>query len=220
MPVTFPMSIADFLDALPVKSVQFDLPEAVQMSRTSGGDILIDDVGSRLWQGEVMLGRLLPYEALDAQALIDLMRGAGASFLAYHTRFPYPRQDPEGLIIAGATPQIAALDAGDARLLSLKGLPAGYTLSRGDYLSFTYGINPVRYALHRVQDVTVTADGSGVTLPFEVNPPLEPGAAIDTTVELTRAHCKAIIVPETTQTGRQQKFMRDGMSFKFQQTLR
>ncbi|MBW4708618.1 hypothetical protein KX928_12570 [Roseobacter sp. YSTF-M11] len=220
MPVSFPMSIAEFLDALPVKSVEFDLPEAVQTSRTAGGEILPEDIGTRLWQGEVMLGRLLPYEALDAQALIDLMRGAGASFLAYHTRFPHPRQDPTGSIIAGASPQIAALDGGDARLISLKGLTPGYALTRGDYLSFTYGSNPLRYGLHRVQETQVLADGAGTTPLFEVIPPLEPGAVIDAAVTLGRAHCKAVIVPDSVQTGRQSKFLRDGMSFKFMQTLR
>lgn len=220
MPVSFPMNIAAFLDMLPVKSVVFELPEAVEMSRTGGGELLRSNIGNRLWQGEVMLGNLLPYEARDAQALIDLMRGAGSSFLAYHTRFPFPRQDPTGAIVAGASPQILALDAGDARLMSLKGLPVGYALTRGDYLSFTYGLNPVRYGLHRVQEVSVLANGAGETPLFEVMPPLRPGVELDGAVELRRAHCKAVIVPDSTQTGRQTRFMRDGMSFKFQQTLR
>ena len=64
------------------------------------------------------------------------------------------------------------------------------------------------------------ADGGGTTPLFEVIPPLEPGAVLDTAVALGRAHCKAVIVPDSVQTGRQSKFVRDGMSFKFMQTLR
>lgn len=105
-------------------------------------------------------------------------------------------------------------------MIGLKDLPAGYSLRRGDYLSFTYAFNPTRYGLHRVQDITVVADGAGETPFFEVIPPLEPGAVAETPVQLVGAHCKAIIVPGSTQTGRQSKFMRDGMSFKFIQTLR
>lgn len=220
MPVTFPMPYAEFLGALPVKSVEFDLPEAVEMSRTAGGDLLVAAIGARLWQGEVMLGKLNPWEAQDAQALIDLMRGAGSSFLATHTRYPFPRQDPTGSILGASTVQIAALDGTDARLISLKGLPVGYALSRGDMLSFTYGATPLRYALHRVQDAQITADGSGVTPVFEVLPHIAPSAQVDAAVTLARPHCKAIIVPESTQTGRQSRFMRDGMSFRFLQTLR
>ncbi|WP_436399303.1 hypothetical protein [Roseobacter sp. S98] len=220
MPVSFPMSVADFLDALPVSSVQFELPEAVELSRTGGGELLVASVGARLWQGEIMLGKMLPEEARQAQALIDLVRGAGASFLAYHRRFPYPASDPQGAVIETASPAIRALDGADARLIALEALPPGFVLTRGDYLSFTYGLNPLRYALHRVQEASVVADGAGDTALFEVNPPLEPGAATGTAVELVRAHCKAVIVPGSVQPGRQAKFMRDGVSFRFQQTLR
>lgn len=219
MPISFPMGLDDFLGALLIKSLKFELPEAVQSSRTRGGQVLIEEIGEQLWEGEVILDNRTADEAQDAQALIDLMRRGNASFLAWHTRFPNPRRDRSGAGLVGAAPRILGLDPGDARLMSLKGLPAGYVLSRGDYLSFRYG-TPERYGLHRVIEASVVADGSGETALFEVQPPVEPGAALDTDVVLSRAHCKAIIVPDSVQTGRQGKFIREDMSFRFMQTLR
>ncbi|UOA25896.1 hypothetical protein DSM107133_00585 [Pseudosulfitobacter sp. DSM 107133] len=217
MPLTFPLSTSDFMDELPIARVSFELPETVEMSRAAGGDLLTGRIGNDLWQGEVTLGRLTRAEARDALALVDAVRGPGRSFCAYHAAFAYPLMDPTGAILGAATPQIATLDT-DTRLLSLKGLPSGYVLSRGDYLSFEYR-TPVRYALHRIQEISVTANGSGVTPLFEVNPNIRPGAVTDTIVRLIKPFCKAVIVPGSVSSGQQTRFTHEGQSFMFQQTL-
>lgn len=219
MPLTFPLSTAAFLELLPVASITMQLPETVELSRTGGGEVLTDDLGARLWQGKVELGKLLTREAEEAQTLIDLLRGAGRSFYAFDTRSPGPRLDLTGAILGAATPQIRAL-GGDARVLQLKGLPPGYQLVRGDRLSFDYGSNPVRTALHRIVDASVVANGAGQTGDFEVLPEIRAGAAVNAAVRLVRPQCKALVIPGSVEAGSRRAHLSEGLAFQFIQTLR
>ncbi len=87
--------------------------------------------------------------AKEGSALADLidgqmqelavLRGAGASFLAYDVTRGAPLFDPTGAVLGAATPTIHELLAG-ARELRLAGLPGGYVISSGDYLGFAYGL--------------------------------------------------------------------------------
>lgn len=219
MVAAFPLSAAQFLEALPVRDIRFMLPEALEMSRTAGGDMMTDSIGTRLWQGEITLGRLLRAEAQDAEALIDLVRGAEGSFMVYPLARSAPQADPNGAVLGSAAPQIRALDL-DARLLSLKGLPANYQLRRGDYLAFEYRANPTRFALHRVQNGTVTANSIGQTSLFEVRPHIRPGAVVNAAVKLIKPACKAMVIPDSVELGRSSRFVTEGLSFAFIQTLR
>lgn len=218
MPLNFPLSYADFLGALPISSITFECPEVVEVSMTAGSEALPSEIGNRYWQGEVRLGKMKRAEKRAAQVLIDQVRGAGGSFFAHDITQPFPQSDPDGTGLPGSGPLIANLPA-DARLISLKNL-ANYTLMRGDYLAFEYRSNPTRYALHRVVDALVTTGGAGTTGTFEVMPPIQPGAAVDTPVQLARPACKAIIVPGSVQPGKTNRFIHEGMSFGFMQTLR
>ena len=218
--LVFPLDLASFLERLPIKSIDFDLPETVSASRTEGGQVLTDTHGVRLWQGEVVLDRMLPHEARSVFSLIDVARGGEASFLISPLRYAYPANDPDGTGLSGANPEIRFLDGTDARRMALQNMPVGYTLSRGDLLSFQYASNPTRYALHRIVDETLVATGLGNTVTFEVRPHIEPGALVGTTVTLIKPHCKAVILPGSLQPGRSTRFMTEGVSFQFQQTLR
>ena len=219
MPLSYPLPTSEFIAALPIASVEFDCPEALEMSRTDGGEIITGSLGTRLWQGEVTLGRLTRDEARDAQTLINVARGSGASFFMHHTSQAFPKADPGGTLLGVATPSIASLPT-DSRLISLKDLPAGYVLSRGDYLAFAYRSSPERYALHTVVDASVVASGSGSTAAFQVQPNLRPGAAVNAVVTLVRPVCKAVIIPGSVSPGRQNRFLTEGISFQFIQTLR
>lgn len=219
MVATFPLSLANFLKSLPVSRITFNLPEAVEVSRTAGGDIATASLGTRLWQGEVVLGRLPRAEAQEAEALIDLARGSEASFMVTPLHRPGPQRDPRGTLLGLYAPKIRYLPI-DARTMSLWGLPPGYVLKRGDYLAFSYRSSPTRFALHRIQDATVTANASGIAELFEVRPHIRPGAVVNAAVTLIEAACKAVIIPDSVEPGRTSRFVSDGMSFSFMQTLR
>lgn len=135
-------------------------------------------------------------------------------------RRPNPLLDPTGSILGVATVTILAL-GGDARELSLAGLPAGYTLSRGDYLSFSYtSLAVTRQALHRVVDATVVANGSGQAALFEVEPFIRPGTVAGAAVILKKAFCKAVKVAGSTTPNTGRSSLSEGLGFDWVQSLR
>lgn len=175
MPLTFPLPLNVFADTLLVQEVTFDLPEMVEQSRTAGGEQLIADMGERLWTGRVSLGAMVRSEIGRPETLIQVLK-QGRTFQIYDRRRMYPLLDPTGSVLGAASVSILALGT-DPRELALAGLPVGYTLSAGDYLSFAYtSLGVTRQALHRVVDAAVVANGSGQTALFEVVPPIRPGA--------------------------------------------
>ena len=218
MALTFPLSISDFMGRLPISEATFEIPESLEVSETDGGDLLTAEIGTRLWRGEITLGKITRDEEADAATLIDVLRN-GRTFLAFDVRRPWPRADVNGTILGASSVQIAALETSN-RELSLSGLPPGYELRRGDYLGFDYGANPTRRALHKVVNLSVTASGGGVTPLIEVVPNIRQGAVVGTPVRLVRAYCTAIIVPGSVSPGASRRTLTEGTKFSWQQTLR
>ena len=219
MAVSFPLSTATFMDQLLIKTIKFECPEQVEANTTGGGELLRADLAPMLWQGDVRFGVMLLTEATMAEGLLDLLRGPARSFYAYDTRRPAPLLDPTGSVLGASAPTLHTIGANN-RDIRLQGLPNGYRLSRGDYLSFDYGSSPVRRALHRVFTSLVTTATGGITPTFEITPPLRAGAAVGAAVTLLKASCKAVIIPNSIDTGTTSKTVNDGMAFKFSQTLR
>lgn len=219
MAMSFPLSVSAFFEWLPLSDMTFHLPGAYETSETGDGEIITSVHGTRLWTGTATLGKMSYEEIARAEVYLAALQHPGASFMAYDRRRPAPGADPTGSIIAGLTPQIASL-AVNNRELSLTNLPASYQLQVGDYLSFQYGSNPTRTALHRVVSDVVTADGLGATGLIEVTPHIRPGATTGTGVSLIQAACKAQIVPDSFDPGTNGRRINEGMKFQFRQTLR
>lgn len=217
MALTYPLSRTNFMDILPIGEQSHNLPDSMELNRTGAGEQLAADLGDRLWQGKFTLGRLMRTEAGRPEVLIDLLRQAGRSFLVYDTRRSAPLLDPIGTILGASTPTIHTL-SGDPRELRITGLPASYVLSPGDYLSFTYGSSPLRYALHRV--VATTTAVAGLTPLFEVTPPIRSGAVTGAAVTLLKAHCKAVILAGSAEPGVGRRTITEGISFGYVQSLR
>lgn len=218
MAYSFPLSVASFMDLLPISQITFELPEAREVSETRGGEILTAELGVRLWQGEITLGDMTPDEADEALAMLDVARRPGASFMVHDVRRPGPRLDPTGIGLATAEPALYGVRDG-GREMRISGLPGGYGLRRHDYLAFSYGTGPVRYALHRIA-APAGAAGTGITGWFEVSPNLRSGWTIGAAIGLRMAACKAIIVPGSFQAGRTRSTITSGVSFRWIQTLR
>ncbi len=216
MAVTFPLAANDWFAALPIGAMQLDPVEHVVADMTGKGEWISDDVAPMLWQGEVTLGKMLAQEAAHASVMMDLIRPAGRMFWIYDTRRPAPKADPMGSILGSAAPFISTL-AASRREMALSGLPAGYVLTRGDYLGFTYGGG--RQALHRVASATVVANGSGVTPLFEVSTLIQPGAALTTPVQLIKPAIPVMRIPGTVKTGTTRSTVTEGFTFQFVQTL-
>jgi hypothetical protein len=182
----------DIFDLWKVKDVAFWPMWRQEISRQAGGRSQAKDLGPPLWRASfttapIALASVGPAEA----ALIDLGGSAG-SFLAYDPRRPYPQAHADGAFSDTAT--IKALDGGNAFMMSLAGLPVGFQLTPGDYLSFDYGAEPSR-ALHVVMAAPGPADGSGDTASFRVAPAIRLGALSGASVTLKRASCEMILEP-------------------------
>lgn len=216
--MTFPAALDDFLARLPIAKATFECPESLELSESGGGDLLTADIGERLWQGEVTLGKITRDEDADAITLIDVLR-SGRTFLAFDIRRPGPRADLTGATLGSAAVAIHALPVNN-RQVRLAGLPVGYTLQRGDYLGWDYGSAPIRRALHKVVDIGVQADAAGITPAFEVIPNIREGATVGAAVRLVRPYCTAIIVPSSVTTGTAAATMTEGAKFQWRQTLR
>jgi hypothetical protein len=216
--LTFPLSLAQFFDLLPIGAFRMAPQDAVEQNETAGGEVLSADIGTPLWTGEIDLSLVTHAEAGDVTPLINVLRRPGTSFLCSDPTRPWPRLDPNGTILGAANPQILAVGA-SMRELSFSGLPASYALSRGDRVSFTYLSNPTRYAHHELVAGAV-ANGSGQTGLIEVTPPIKPGAAAGTAVQFVWPRLKARLIPGTVDLGQSRQTITDQMTFGWTQTLR
>lgn len=215
MPLGSLLSVADFVDRLPVSEISFDCPPNVETHMTGGGVQIAAERAPMLWRGSFTLDKMFRDEATPIENRLLHLARPGMQFLIYDTRRKGPRADPNGAILGASTPVILSIPT--TRELILSGLPANYTLTEGDYLGFVYG---GRRALHRVVDTTVTANSSGVTPSFEVIPPIRPGASVGAAVTLVKASCKARVVAKDTEFGRARATYTEGMRFGFIQDLR
>lgn len=218
MALTFPLTRAQFIDTLRVATADFELGGAVEQSRTASGEIFTAALGARLWQGKIVLADAYIADADAVHAALRRATDPDASFLLYDPFHAYPKADPTGSVLGASSVTIGTIAANN-RELSLVGLPAGYVISAGDYLSFTYGSSPTRYAFHQV--VTgATASGGGTTGNIEVMPAIRTGAAAGAAVTLKQPAMKAIVVPGSLSPRPARPLIAGGLSFEFQQTLR
>jgi hypothetical protein len=148
-------------------------------------------------------------QAADIQALIDAL-GPSGSFYLHNPAQLGPRDDPDGAALAGHSVTITAMN--DNKSLKLGGLPAGYTLRRGDMLHVDYGSSPTRRALHRIVE-DATANGVGTTGFFEVRPYLKTGTTTGAAVTLIRPAAKMMLEPGSFDPGTEVRVHTAGMSF-------
>lgn len=216
MALTFPLPVADFFGGLKIAATEFDLPSAVQTSRTRGGAVVQATLGNRLWRGRASIVPRYHGEADAIRAKLSVLSEAGATFLACPAHRIGPQADPAGVTLGAATPTIHTLVAGN-RELRIAGLPVGYVLTAGDYLSFTYASSPTRNAFHQLVSGGA-ADGAGLTPAMEVTPHIRPGAVTGAAVVLVRPHFKALM-SGPVGFGAQAPRITSGISFDFVQTL-
>lgn len=214
--ITFPWAVDDFFGGLKIASATFDLSESLQIEETGGGQIVTAGLGERLWEGSVQLVGGYHADLAALQARLSLIRESGRPFFVFPKHKPFPASDPAGTILGAAAPVIATLPS--ARTMTLSGLPAGYQLSPGDFLSFAYGSSPARQALHQI--VTGgTANASGVAPAIEVTPAIRPGAATGAAVRLVRPFCTAIYRPGSYRAASYSLRVGSASSFSFVQTV-
>ena len=220
MAITFPAALINFFDLLPIQSAEIDLQDSYEAEETGRGEVLTANMGERLWQMNINLRPMGYDEAEEVQALIRMFRREGATFLAHPIPRVFPRNDPNGSIIgsSGTQPILHTVGA-NMRDVRIGGLPQGYRLGGGDFISWTYGTNPQRYALHQVVGATVLAASNGVTPNLELNPPVRAGFVASQAVTIFRPRMKAMILPGSASPAKMAGLWASGASFTIRQTL-
>jgi hypothetical protein len=186
--------IQDILAGWPGWTPQFDLQYRDELSGQASGIIRVKDIGPERWVMAAVTRSLSAAEHRHWKARLHSLENGKGRFYGYDLAgcYPvlYPRGTwPTGSSFSGQTATVASLDAGDARVIGIANLPAGFQLKVGDYIGI-----PTRRALHQVMEDAL-ADGSGATPQFEVRPHIRPGVAVDDVVCVKRASCVMMLAP-------------------------
>lgn len=217
MAQVFPMPIADFFGKIPIRTVSQDLGEALEFNQTGAGEITSADLGPRLWKTTFSINPDYHVHIERIKAKLNLLRQANRSLLVQSSPIEYPQYDPDGSILGANVVTIKSI-AGNNRDLTLQGLPVDYELGAGDVLSFTYGSNPVRYAMHQIVSDSKASSIGDITV--EVSDFIRPGALTGMVVHLIKPFYKAVVVPNSTEIGEASNIISNGLSFSVVQTLR
>lgn len=186
MALSFPLT--DILSFLPIADQTFPLVSRQELSRQASGVTLAKELGSAIWAPTFSTDIVDNDDAVAYEAKLNSLDGAINPFTAGDMRRLYPRSHPTGVF--GDTGILHSVNANN-KALSISGLDAGFVLSIGDYLAFTYGSSR---ALHQVVEA-VTANGSGLTTEFEVRPHIRPGWSLSAAITLKQPKGYFTLVP-------------------------
>lgn len=185
MAITFPLTDLMSICEYSPQGQPWELARRQEFSRTAGGRTIGKDIGGPLWSGGFSTIPLHIDDMLDVEAMLNSLDGVIGTFEAHDLRRPYPKEHADGVF--GDTGTIFSVNANN-KAISLTGLDIGFTVSRGDYLEFTYATN--RYLLQAME--SATAVSGGVTPEFEVRPHLPDGMALSPAIAVTLKQPSAI----------------------------
>lgn len=191
MALTFPR---DLIEPFRVRGCEFDLRHIQARNSARGGLIGVVGLGPSVWTMRYETVPMLEADAAEWEAWLSSLRGGLRLFRAWHPLRRYGRFYPTGY--GGLTRYGGGSFDGTCTLstvtnstvVTLTGLPVGYTFRAGDMLSWEHSTG--KNALHRVM-LTTTANGVGLAQPT-VEPEIRP-APSGTTVALEKAWCHAVI---------------------------
>ncbi len=209
-----PLSLEEWWGRLPISRLSFSLPPSAEVTVTAGGEVTVSELGARLWVADIVLWARSAFEAPEIQSNLRRLLVPGASALVTPLPHTSPRLDRFGIVDASAV-TIAGISA-DRHSVSLSGLPDGYTLSQGDYLSIDAGGAP---HLHQLLGFA-TADAGGSTDMIGVVPQIRASVAPGAAVTLVNPTMKAVIDPSSVSEGQMTRARAEGISFRLVQTLR
>lgn len=212
------LALTEFFDRLPIRSAEMAPAPNLAVSTLGGGQVLTAQVAPTLWRGTLSLAPM-GYDAADAAAArISSLLATNGRFFVTTIHRAGPASDPDGAVVAGASPKISGRNA--AGQVSFSGLPGGYELRAGDLfaLDFQAGGGTL-HALHQIA-ADVSAGGGGSTALVDVVPALQPAVSTGTAVRFRRPACAAVIDPGSVRMGASAALFRTGTSFGWVQDLR
>lgn len=213
MPV---LSLSDFQDKLLINQYSFGLIDNLRQSQTVGGQVLTSQVGPRLWTGSISITQHSHVRNREAAAMLANIQNPNTQFLFSPPEGMYPAFDPTGSKLGAASPIMPAPLTG--YLIYISGLPNGYTLTAGDYVSYVHG------GVHRIHQIAKTkvANPGGVLTGFEIVNPITAGnvPANNTSIKLIKPTITVQFVPGSMSGGNVLLDRIEGISFSFIQSVK
>lgn len=189
MALVFPR---DLTDLTRWSAPKLKLEHRQELSRRQGGLTQAKDMGPSLWVAD---WASVPIRLDDADAVMaqfSSLRGSLRTFYLYPFTRPQPRQTgAQGGALGNVSVQ--SIDAGNAAL-TLQGLPSGFELVEGDYLSITTQVGGREFL--RLNEGR-TAGGTGLAVDLGVEPYVRAGVAPGDTVTLVKPLVEMRLDPGT-----------------------
>lgn len=200
-------ALADFWDLLthaPGSTFYLNRPATTRMLGSS--EELVLQVAPMRWRGTVVvaLDRWLDNEADLAR--VRARSRAGFRFVATSPAVVGQNGLSDVALASSSTPQV----------ISISGLAANEVVPVGFQFSALYGGAQV---LHQVVE-QATANGSGVTPEFEIEPPLLPGWVVGQALRRNRPILRARIVASTLDQGSFDAVVQSGFRFDWVQSFK
>jgi hypothetical protein len=186
MTITYPMNL---LPGFPGWTTGFSLHWRQEQSTQASGRILVKDMGAPLWTLRATTRGLSPNELDTWRARLTALENGLQTFWGYSMSRCYPIAYPNGSWPTGgafAGSCVLASIATNRKQISLSGLPAGFQLTVGDYISIAGDV-------HQVMEPATAA--SGTTGVFEVRPHIWPGRTVGAAVSVKQPACQMVIMP-------------------------
>lgn len=165
-----------------------------QLARTADGRVTAQDLGPPIWRGvEFSTVPMRREEADGAISEFNSLRGALFSFYAYDVAKPRPAAaaTDDQYDLTGIT--VSSISA-DRTQMALTGLPAGFVMTYGDFISVRTSIGGRE--LHRVvRAYPGSYNGLGTTPLMEIEPPARAAVAAADVVDLIKPFVEMRLEP-------------------------
>jgi hypothetical protein len=176
-------------DELEITSITIQPQRNDAIEGIGSGQILTAELATPLWSVDI----ITPVSPFDTgrgiRALLNDLNRPGQKFDVYDPVAQYPRADPDGSILGAATPSIDTV--GTDGTITIKGLPVGYKLTRGDFMEINYGGRRCFFEASQ----SATASAGGITGAFRVFPTIPSAVPVNTPVILKQPKIQCQFVP-------------------------
>ena len=188
MALTFPYPLEFFADFLRVKASRVGLQRYDELSSGGDGRTWAAQMATPLWSADLKLADCPAAIAREVEVRVGGLDGSQRSFMFSDPAYRGPQ--------SGVTTGLGAVTVNGIRAdrgaIALTGLPVGFVLSVGDYLSINYASGRVYFGQFAEGGTAGSTGGLGQK---EIRPYLPMGISVGATVELVRPAFKAFIIP-------------------------
>lgn len=205
------ISLANFFEKFRVQTYSFGLSESLVSSRDGAGQLLVADLGPRLWGGTVTIPPMSLASYRSVNVALQQIQRAENSFLIYDKAGQAPIKSKTTDNLANAKINVA----GNAYSATLITLPANFKITAGDYFSLIH--NGVHRLFQVVADVNANASG---TATVQLLNPLPNGIVNGTAITLRKATVTARYLPNSMSLGSVTPSHFEGASFQWVQTFK